>query len=341
MICRQCEAQIPDDSESCPNCGTLPDPQGNNDGTPFQPQGNTDSPDIPQYLPTVSSPTADVKYQLNLNKLLGDTFELYKRCFGTMCLIGLVLFGIAFLFAPLHMLISMLQQVAVRAEGPEAGLFFAVLVGCDWFFSIIQNLLQFYLTLGAIRHALYIARGGTDFQIKLMFPPFMMYLRMIGFSLIFMGISIVVLLPALFLIVAGSVFVATTGGFNAESPGPGIIFIALIGTGILCGVIGWCFLIWFGVRMYPAQFFIADRDMGVIDSLKQSWHVSSGNFWALFLGSLVLGLCGTSGMLLCCIGFFLTIAIPWLGGGLAYLQLTGQANCLDYSTSRGDGFTPV
>jgi hypothetical protein len=53
------------------------------------------------------------------------------------------------------------------------------------------------------------------------------------------------------------------------------------------------------------------------------------------------------GFLACCVGIILTIAMGSLGGVLIYLQLTGQANCLDYppvsleKPTEGDTMEPV
>ena len=62
MICQHCEAGVPDNSSFCAYCGAL----------------------FPR-------PT---NCRLDIGKLFGDTFKLYKRNFGTVCLIGAVVISV-------------------------------------------------------------------------------------------------------------------------------------------------------------------------------------------------------------------------------------------------------
>jgi len=107
--------------------------------------------------------------------------------------------------------------------------------------------------------------------------------------------------------------------------------LTLIVIGIPLLVIGIIPTIWVSVRWYLAYVFLADQNAGVIDSMRYSWRVSLGNFWMLFLASIVLAICAGIGYFFCGVGLILTVAISWLGAALAYLQLTGQPNCLDYA----------
>jgi len=288
MICQHCEAGIPDNSSFCTYCGA------------------------PLVHPT--------NYRLDLGKLLGDTFELYKRNFGTLCLIGLVLLAVPLVFMPLDMVTSFVQDWAKQAG--NRALFIAAM-SADVCFQILQVILGWYIALGVIRQCLYLARGGTGFQMSMMFSPFMMFLKYAGLMLVIMCIVMPFFIPG-----AGMVVASFFAGLAQKDFS--VVAIALVAGGGLLLFIGWCAAIWISIRLYLAPVFIADQDTGIADSMVYSWRISSGNFWILLLTSIVLGVLAMLGVFLCCVGIIFTAAIPLLGLALAYLQLTGQPNCLDY-----------
>ena len=302
MNCQLCGAILSYNSGFCGNCGT-----------PLTPQG-VDYPGF-SYTPA---------RRLHVGKLLGNTFEIYKRHFGTMCLVGLVLFGIPLVFGICS---SIVNNAAQRINVIEDASLYFMMQGISILLSIFQTLAQWYVMLGAIRRCLYIARGGTDFQSNMMFPPAMMFLKVCGLMLLVScingGIIMVTLLPA------AAVFMIpyTTGMFNGNELSPELI--ALIAVGSVFLIIGVCVTIWVCIRLSLAQVFIAAQGAGIIDSMGYSWRVTSGNAWKLFWTIFVLAICSISGILLCCIGIILTIAMSYLGIALTYLQLTGQPNYLD------------
>ena len=312
MICQHCGSNVSDNSNFCIYCGT-PVLQATTDfggtpelaGTPFAFDGTPTPP-----------------RRLDLGKLLADTFELYKQNFGTMCLIGVLIFGIPMVFNIGSSIAQFATTTAAEAHGP---LPLIIVLGCLWFLlALCQMFSQLYLTLGAIRQCLDVARGGVVFRTDLMFPPFMMFLKMLGLVLLMCLVVYGFILPGVIPFVCGCVMLDHAGGIDIS------VGVTLIAVGGLVTVIGVCGAIWIGVRWYLAQVFLADES-GVIDSMRYSWRCTAGNFWMLLLASLVLGICAAIGYILCCVGVILTLAIVWLGAALAYLQLTGQPNCLDYA----------
>jgi len=301
MTCQHCGAAIPENSNFCTYCGREVTPQND---LYFAP------PPHPAYLPN----PANSGYYLDIGKLFGDTFEFYKRHFGTMCLVGLILFGIP---VTLGIICSIFETVAkhIRAEQglvPLAFVFFGVCV----FTQILAQLAQYYLMLGAIRQGLYLARGGTGFQADQMFPPLMMFLKVTAMWIlvgcIMLGIVLVFLIPV------GTMFLV--------SPDANVPIMMMFGLSLFAGG---CAVIWLSVRLILAQVFIAEG-AGIIDSLKYAWQATSGNFWMMLVAGIVLGICSLLGVFAFLIGIIITFAISELGLALAYLQLTGQRNCLDY-----------
>jgi len=241
------------------------------------------------------------------------------------------MFGITLIFILLSVAMTVAAMAIRGAEGFSTLHF--VIMGCHQIlFPILQNLIQWYIMLGVIRQCLYLARGGVGFQTTMMFPPFMMYLKMVGLMLLFFciiyGVMLLILLPA------GIVcLIAYLAGMFANND-PSVGAIVLIAGAILCCVIGVCAGVWVSIRLYLAQVFIADQDAGIMDSMRYAWRITSGNFWMLLVAVFVLGMCSIVGIVLCVVGIILTIAIGWLGTTLVYLQLTGQPNGLDYAVMR-------
>ena len=296
MICPRCGVEISNNCNFCTYCGE-----------PFHLAG------------TPALPTS--AYKLDLGKLLENTFELYKRNFGTMCLVGLFICGIPFVFQPLHMATGLLQGIAGKAENTPL---VAMTVGVDMCLTLLQMVLQWYVILGTIRQCLYTARGGTGVKMNLICPPLMMFLKYAGFTLVLFciqfGITLLVIVP----FAIGMVVVALSQTFdNAFVIG---MLVASACLALPCV----CVLIWINVRLYLTPFFLADQDTGIADSIIHAWRASSGNFWMLFIGTFVLGICAALGIFLCCVGLVLTAAVGVFGGTLAYMQLTSQPNSLDY-----------
>ena len=92
-------------------------------------------------------------------------------------------------------------------------------------------------------------------------------------------------------------------------------FVLLIVPGIIAAV---------GLGFFP--YLIIDRDMGPIDALKESWHISKGNKWQLFLLALAtLGL-NFVGFILLVVGLLVTMPVTMLAVTHAYRTLAGRTD---------------
>jgi hypothetical protein len=223
-------------------------------------------------------------------------------------------------FVPFSLLTTFAQEWAKRMENP------ALLIAAgsgDILISILQTVIQWYVMLGVIRQCLYTARGGTGIRMGLICPPFMTFLKFAGMILVLACIQFGIMVPAAVPIIIGVVILGWSQ--NANDP----LAMTMIVAGCCIAVPCFCLWLWISIRLSPAQSFLADQDLGIADSFMYGWRASSGNFWMILIAGFVLAICAMLGMILCCVGAFMTLAISWLGGVLIYLQLTGQANCLD------------
>ncbi len=80
--------------------------------------------------------------------------------------------------------------------------------------------------------------------------------------------------------------------------------------------------IYLAIRFSFYEYFIIDKKMGVIKSLKESWKITKGNFWGLlaFMFSvLVINMLGAFTLLL---GLFVSIPITWIAWAFIYRKLS-------------------
>jgi uncharacterized membrane protein len=71
---------------------------------------------------------------------------------------------------------------------------------------------------------------------------------------------------------------------------------------------------------------IVDRGMQGFDAVKLSWRAAFANFWSLLGMSLLGGLLGIVGIMLCYVGIFLVFPITLAAVAAAYEQVFGLSN---------------
>ena len=295
MICQHCGATISDNDNFCIYCGM---PQ----------EGGTASPAQQTMRPI----------RLTLDQLLGDTFTLYGRHFGIMCMVGLILMGVQTIF----------NVCGVITEQAFLFLFLGLLASC-------------YTWVVAMRQCLYTARGGAGFLPNLMVVSLMIYLKMIGLLFVTLCIAFgfcALLATPFAAIVFVGVFLLANSFLNA-----------LVAAGMTMSIAG-VIVIYPMVRLWLPYCFLVDRNMGIIDSVKTTWRMMSGNFWALFVAlfivfafcwfcwiipctivlKVVFGLDTNTlpGILLINFGSIFLVPMIYLVSVLAYLQLTGEPHYL-------------
>jgi hypothetical protein len=292
MICQHCGTTISDAENFCTSCGM---PQ--EEGAPVQ-----------QTIRPI---------KLNLAQLLGDTFTLYGRHFGIMCVTGLIVMGVQTFFDVCG---AVTKQVFLFS------IFFGILASC-------------YTWIMVIRQCLYTARGGAGFLPNLMVVPLMTYLKMIGLVFVTLcitfGFSMLLATPFA-VIVFVCVFLLANSFANALGAAVMTMCIAIV-----------VMMFYPIVRLWLPYCFLVDRNMGIIDSVQTSWRIMSWNFWALFAGLFVVLACwccwiipcsivsqfllgwdehSVQGTLLMNFGSIFLAPLMYLVSVLAYLQLTGESH---------------
>jgi uncharacterized membrane protein len=72
-----------------------------------------------------------------------------------------------------------------------------------------------------------------------------------------------------------------------------------------------------------ATYLVVDRGAGPMDAIKESWRITKGNKWQLFLLMLSLVLLNILGIVALVVGVLVTIPITWLAVTHAYRTLSG------------------
>ncbi len=82
--------------------------------------------------------------------------------------------------------------------------------------------------------------------------------------------------------------------------------------------------IYFGIRFCFYHYFIVDKKVGVIESLKRSWRITEGSVWNLFLFNLLLVIINLLGVLCLLVGLFATIPVTMMATAFVYRKLLAQ-----------------
>ena len=72
-----------------------------------------------------------------------------------------------------------------------------------------------------------------------------------------------------------------------------------------------------------ATYLVVDRGAGPIEAIKESWRITKGHKWQLFLLMLTLILLNIAGIIAFVIGVLVTIPVTWLAVTHAYRALSG------------------
>jgi hypothetical protein len=98
-------------------------------------------------------------------------------------------------------------------------------------------------------------------------------------------------------------------------------------------------LVYLGARFMFASYYVVDKKLGPIESVKASWHLSRGRVWKLIALTFVLGFISVAGVLALFIGLLITIPISIVAQAFVYRALVGSPDSVP--TPAGDYVEPV
>jgi len=88
--------------------------------------------------------------------------------------------------------------------------------------------------------------------------------------------------PGLFLLFGS---LAAIDPFN-----PSMEAISAMMSGLAILGVGAIVALYFGIRLAPTSAVVVAEDLGAIDSMKRAWELTTGNFWHIFGGQILLGI---------------------------------------------------
>lgn len=199
-------------------------------------------------------------------------------------------------------------------------------VGLTFVGMLIGSVVPLGILLGPMMCGIYLSlfrmRRGEPIEFGNLFKGFDFFGPSVIATLLHVLPIMAIVIPAYLLFYVGFIVSIVAQG-NEPNPGAMIgvmVFFALFwGAMILIIIfisIGFTFV-------YPL---IVDRKLPGFDAVKLSFKAAMANFWRLLGLSLLSGLMGLGGVILCYVGVFLVLPISFAAIATAYEQVFGLAN---------------
>ncbi len=303
-----------------PVAGPAP-PEGGDHGSPFgtlePPAAGGHSPFSPGATPADENPYASphdytvggpagaapavargriVPSRIEVGDVFGRAWAIYREQW-TMCL-GLVL--VAWLISTgVNFVAGMIPIV-----GPIASALFSVWIYVGVAIGLLRIARGQETTIGDVFN------GGP-------------YFARIFFASLLYGLMLLAVFGILFVPGLTVVMLALRGGDEA------MIVLTSVGVGLLCSIPTAVLALMYSQFYY----LIIEQDAGILDSLRLSKEITSGNKLTLLAIWVLLGLVNLAGALACCVGLLFTTPFVALANVVVYLAMTGQPTA--YGEPRG------
>lgn len=82
----------------------------------------------------------------------------------------------------------------------------------------------------------------------------------------------------------------------------------------------------FSIKLQFYEYYIVDKKMDAVDSLKASWEITKGVKWNLFLLGILLGLINILGLLCLIVGLLITVPLTMVANAWVYRKLLSQSS---------------
>jgi len=230
---------------------------------------------------------------------LSRGFELTKRHFGSLLLVGLVYFAVMFVVAAFMMGVDAALNLSHTSieQNPFGGT--TRVHHASLLYELVVNLSSTFLSLGLIRIGLNVV-DGKPFTTGMLFGGGRHLIPAILAAILFLLMILGAMLPTIVL--------AVLAPFN-----PAIILFAIL-TG-LAGIVACTYLsLRFGFYMVA----IVDRRLGPVEALQYSSRITTSQRFKLFLLSIMMGLIILGGLICLLVGVIFAIPMAWMAWMVAY-----------------------
>src|SRR5882724_2918867 len=190
---------------------------------------------------------------------------------------------------------------------------------------LIANAVPLGILLGpmmsGVYYSLFQKRRGKPVEFGNLFKGFDYFGPSLIATLVHIVPIVVIVVPAYFVFYLGFILAMIQQQQNGE-PNPGLVF-GFVGVVIVFWVVVVVFIIAFSLLFTFAYPLIVDRGLSGFDAVKLSFRAALANFWRLLGLSLLSGLMGLGGALLCFVGIVLVYPIAFGAIAIAYEQVFG------------------
>jgi hypothetical protein len=252
---------------------------------------------------------------------LSESFEALKRRPASL-IVGAVLVGLA--DGGPNALLRGTGEFAQVADNDASAAIAAVLVLAALVLSLVAWLVTCWLTPGWLRVQAQALDPDASEDVSVLFSGADCFGRMLGWTTLRGTIVLALVLVALlFGVVAGGAVLLATGAAMTDMEGGGLAAL-LTGLGVSL-VVGLPATVYVSLGMALGTHALVFEGLGPMDALSRSWDLVAGNRIRLMIFNFVLGLVGTLGFLLCCVGAIPAGAVVQTATTRGWLLLTQGA----------------
>ena len=203
-----------------------------------------------------------------------------------------------------------------------------------WFFVglcfvaiLVGSAVPFGILLGPMMCGLYMTifmkRLGQPIEFGTLFKGFDHFGQSVIATLFHIIPVLIIIIPAYLFFYFG--LIVTVAASGNDEPNPVALF-GFLGVMVLFWLVIFVIVIVISIAFTFSYPLIADRRLQGVEAVKLSARAAMANFWRLLGLSLISGLLGFCGALLCYVGMFLVFPISYSALAVAYEQVFGISN---------------
>jgi hypothetical protein len=244
-----------------------------------------------------------VSIPFTIDSIVTTAWEIFKARLG-ICL-GLV-WGAQLVNIGLALALLALNAGLTAAMPDERGLVMFIY----WTLYVCNLIFQAWLAIGMTRGLLKVVHGEpVSFDVLFSGGPYLIRVCL-GSILYFVVFVVLAFVPVIVL--------GVVAGVLANNTGAGIALM-VVAVPLFVG-----FVLYMSARLMQFYYLIIDRDAGVVESLQQSWQITTGRAGTIILIFLVQMVVVVAGFLALCVGLIFAGPLSSLLAVVTFAALTGK-----------------
>jgi len=177
--------------------------------------------------------------------------------------------------------------------------------------------------------AFFKARRRQPFEFGTLFKGFDYFGPSVVATLLHIVPIMAIVIPAYLFFYVSMVLSVSVAAQSGEEPNPAAFF-GVFGVFIIFWLVMVVIIIFISIGFTFAYPLIVDRKLSGFEAVKWSFKAAMGNFWRLLGMTLMTGLLGLGGLVLCYVGIFLVFPIIYGSIAVAYEKVFGLSGEEDF-----------